>query len=141
MLFRSLRERLKQDQSELKLLVQDILSQLIAHADEHTVDEIYRAIEDSVGRDYPWSGNVRELYQCIRQIFVNGAYTGDPLVISESRTAISKKVDTDEEIITANELLSDYCKRVYQKIGNYEKVGRAIGLDARTVRKYVTDQK
>ena len=38
---------------------------------------------------------------------------------------------------SAWELLGGYCQLLYRRLGAYEKVGRQIGLDRRTVKKYV----
>jgi DNA invertase Pin-like site-specific DNA recombinase len=39
--------------------------------------------------------------------------------------------------LTASQLLSHYCTRLYQQLGTYKAVARLTELDRRTVKKYI----
>jgi hypothetical protein len=39
--------------------------------------------------------------------------------------------------MTAQQLLSAYCRILYERLGTYEAVARATELDRRTVKKYI----
>ena len=75
------------------------------------------------GGDIP--GAIQELDGEYRP-FVLDAATGDPMLQPLAQGELS-----------AEQLLALYCPRLYPDLGSYEGVARRIGLDRRTVRKYV----
>ena len=77
---------------------------------------------------YQWPGNVRELEQCIRRLIVARKYTPP----TTSQTNLNKE-------ITAQDLLINYSKSLYDKYESYAKVSQILQLDRRTVKKYITD--
>lgn len=84
----------------------------------------------NLGETYSWPGNVRELEQCVRNILIRGSY----------RPSGSAPADGDfltrarQGELSADELLSRYCRLVYERHGTYEGAGRVLGLDRRTVK-------
>ena len=48
---------------------------------------------------------------------------------------IVEGIDTGD--LTAQELLSSYCKLLYNKYGTYEEIARRTNLDRRTVKKHI----
>ena len=83
-------------------------------------------------------GMGRELIQAIRRILLTGKYVSSaapkPLTLRDQIIA-----DVDSEQITADDLVSSYCKLLYQRHGTYEAVGRIANLDRRTVKKHLQD--
>lgn len=129
-----LRERIAQDPDELTNLVEHLVTRIVGGAEKVLSDQVFAAI-DRLGPDYAWPGNVRELEQCIRQVVVRGTYDGD----RKPRTQNPLTLSLLEDELDANQLLSHYCHAMYQKYASYEEVGRRLGLDRRTVKKYVVE--
>ena len=132
-----LRERLQDDPSEMGQLLHHILVRMTASADvSHLIDEVQGVIESSVGSAYRWPGNVRELEQAVRQILLTGKFEGDPYL---KAPAPADRLVTGLETgqLSANECLGLYSQRLYEQLGSYEKVARRLGLDRRTVKRYM----
>jgi len=97
---------------------------------------VVKSLRDTLAHDYPWPGNVRELEQAVRRILLNGRYegvsTGDTQEKDDRLTGLLR-----DGSLTATELLSNYCRALYARLGSYEQVARHIELDRRTVKKYI----
>lgn len=101
---------------------------------EETCDWITRKL----GSDYPWSGNFRELQQCVRNILIHREYHPDEVSSDRSGTAELAK-DITDGTLRLEELQSHYVTLVYAKTGKYEEVARRLGIDRRTVKKYLDE--
>lgn len=96
-------------------------------------DQVVNWIEKNLGPDYPWSGNIRELEQCVSGIMIRGDYlpTGNTL----SKPAFPRWMhNAVTGSLTADQLLQHYCCWVYQSEGTYERVAQRLGIDRRTVK-------
>jgi transcriptional regulator with AAA-type ATPase domain len=98
--------------------------------------EVVAWIDGNLGRDYGWPGNVRELEQCLRNVLVRGSYQPPRAPASASGTP-KFLADVEQGALTAAELLSEYCTRVYHRVGSYEAAARQLELDRRTVKGHV----
>ena len=112
------------------------LAQRIAGQDE--ADALAAEVEDWVdqhlGNEYPWPGNVRELEQCVRNVMIRGEYR--PQASATAEDDLGQRVL--EGTLTADELLTRYVQRVYERVGSYQEAARRLGLDRRTVKARVT---
>ena len=131
-----LRDQIQGDTSELGHLVSVLIQRNLGLADRATLDEIMSGIERSVGSDYAWPGNIRELDQCVRNLLIHGRYlpprrhaAADGLepLFQQMRTA---QVDLDQ-------VISSYSRWVYEREGSYARAGQTLGVDRRTVAKHV----
>jgi len=127
----SLQERIAASPAELETLV-SFLAMRIAGEEEAPAlgEQVLTWIGKNLGKEYPWPGNVRELEQCVRNILIRGSYralAGGP--VTGDFFSLAK-----EGKLTADELLSHYCKLVYDLKGTYEGAGRSLGIDRRTVK-------
>jgi hypothetical protein len=134
----TLRLRLQESPSELDALVRHMLVRLGGDADAGTLSAVLEALEKGVGRDYAWPGNVRELEQAVRCVLLTGAYRGDNTTSSGEDAWL---VALERGDLSANELTSGYCQRLFRCYGSYGEVARRTGLDWRTVKKYVETAK
>ncbi|MEM7457565.1 MAG: sigma 54-interacting transcriptional regulator [Planctomycetota bacterium] len=133
----SLREQLDDKPSDLKALALSIAKRLSGDDAEQLVAEALGWIDANLGDDYPWSGNIRELEQCISSYMIRREYVpaktlrskanGDA-VLAEWLHPVSKCT------MTAEDLLRRYCTRVYADLGSYEKTASVLKLDRRTVK-------
>jgi transcriptional regulator with PAS, ATPase and Fis domain len=129
-----LRERLEEQSSELEQLTRILLERMAAEEAPRLLDRVMSALERLPDR-YPWPGNVRELEQALRRIILNGEYVPDPR--PEAPGEEPWLADLNAGRLSAGELLSGYCRRLYTHLGTYEAVAKRLGLDRRTVKKHI----
>ena len=93
--------------------------------------EVCAWIEKKLGRSYPWQGNFRELEQCVCNILIHHEYHPD------NPDSDDFAAQFEDGTLTAEEVLSRYVTRVYSRTNNYEETARRVGLDRRTIKKYI----
>ena len=96
-------------------------------------------IQQNLGLDYAWPGNIRELEQCVRNVVIRGAYhplvrpAGEGAAVADGvRGALAH--DVVSGAIETEELLTRYTTLVYHQTGSYEEAARRLGNDRRTVK-------
>ena len=95
--------------------------------------EVVSAIDAGVGVGHAWPGNFRELEQCCRNVLVRGRY--DPLDApppADEADALAGRLRSLD--LTADALLTAYCRLARDRLGTDAAAARALGLDRRTVR-------
>ena len=131
----TLRQRIEETPKELERLVVFLTERMTGAKDSYLANKVLTTLKKDLPANYSWPGNVRELEQAIRRVLLTGNYKG----------AIPKKVKWEDHLIkemkngtlTATELISQYCKLLYEQCGTYENVAKQVGLDRRTVKKYI----
>ena len=134
----TLRQRIEESPSELEQMVELIITRMTGEESSKLTDMILETFKRDLPAEYTWPGNVRELEQAIRRILLTKHYHGDDMVGSELEEGIADKIHAGT--LTASELLNQYCNLLYARYGTYQKVARATGLDARTVKKYILNK-
>lgn len=134
----SLREQIADDSAELEELVRFVARRVVPEESEAELVavDVIRWIDRSLGRDYDWPGNFRELEQCVKNVLVRNEYV--PLRrerMGESRTLAD---DFERGEMTIEELLQRYCRLVHQQTGGYAQAARVLGIDQRTTKRYVS---
>jgi transcriptional regulator with AAA-type ATPase domain len=123
----SLREQLAGNDDELRHLVLHVATTVAGAEEAETITaDVLRVIAKRLGPDYPWSGNFRELEQCVRSVVVRGDYS--PSLVTPREPAILDGNMSEEE------LLRWYTNLVYKQTGSYQEVARRLGIDRRTAR-------
>jgi len=131
-----LRQRLREDPSELHQLLEHTITGIIGEPAPELEDTVAQVIGRTVGARYSWPGNVRELEQAVRRILLTSRYTANSLPNSQGvRDQLIAGIQA--ESFDADALLAGYCALLYQRTGNYEAVARLAKLDRRTVKKYL----
>lgn len=131
----SLRQRIDEDGRELEMLVRHFVEQIIGQADAWLVGRVLEVIDERLGPRYPWPGNVRELAQCIRRVILKHDYESD--LAGRPTPQAGFVLGGFDPPMTAQDLLAAYCRRLFERCGNYSVVARQTGLDRRTVKKYI----
>ena len=89
-------------------------------------------IESSLGIDYAWPGNFRELEQCVRNLLIRGSYEA---AASPASSASAMTADLASEVadmkLDAEALLRRYTTLVYFRSGSYVCAARRLGIDRR----------
>ena len=131
----SLDEVLKDSPGELENLVGFITAR-VAGPDEAPAltDETCSWINRKLGPDYSWPGNFRELQQCVRNVLIHREYHPDKVRANEGRQLAQELSDGR---LPMEELQRRYVTQVYAQTGKYEETGRRLGIDRRTVKKYL----
>lgn len=134
----SLAEQLRECPDDLANMV-GFLARRAAGEDEAPAlaAEVVAWIDRKLGRDYPWPGNVRELEQCVRNVMIRREYR--PPDRQPHGPLAALQADLAAGSLTADQLLTAYCRHVYRQVGSYQEAARRLDLDRRTVKKKVED--
>jgi len=134
----SLQQRLQENPEELKHLIASLLNRVTDIPAPHLVSRITNHIRTTAPKNYAWLGNVRELEQCIRRICLTGNYPfTHPLKQGSKHNQFILTDDSGET--SAQSLLQNYCRFLYDRHNSYEAVARITQLDRRTAKKYIID--
>lgn len=133
----SLASILAESPEELESLVLSSARKL-AGADEAAAltEEVLSAIQRELPPNYNWPGNYRELEQCVRSVLMHGSYKPAPLSTESSPSALLAG-EFERGSLSVDALLSRYITHLFAQTPNYEELGRKLGIDRRTVKKYV----
>jgi transcriptional regulator with AAA-type ATPase domain len=126
----SLRCRLQEDSKELGIILKRLFHRVSSTVTNEIIEMTERNLVKSVGKDYAWPGNIRELEQAVRRMCISGRYDHASL----HGPAATGVFDSQP---TAKDLLETYAKHLYGELGTYEAVAKAMDLDARTIKKYL----
>jgi transcriptional regulator with AAA-type ATPase domain len=131
----SLQEQLHDDPGELPRLVGFIARRLLGDASDGLAREVVVWIEEHLGLDYSWPGNIRELEQCVRNILVRKEYFPLREKHLSGKGAFLTRVANVQ--VTAGELLDWYCTLAYSQTGSFVDAAQRLGMDRRTLRRRV----
>jgi transcriptional regulator with AAA-type ATPase domain len=132
----SLRQQLSEDPASLGLLLKQVVTQIMGKEMPQVVEQVRQCLQRDLPKRYAWPGNVRELEQAVRRVLLSGHYSGDSFVGSPE-DGLQALAETGE--LTAQQLLSTYCRQLHKRFGTYEEVARRTELDRRTVKKYILE--
>ncbi len=133
----SLRDRILSDDAELRrILVALVARSVPADLVEAVTDEVSAAVESSWSADYPWPGNVRELAQCVRAVLVQGRC---PPPEAPQRSVVEPLAGWATGTLSVDEVQRSYARQVYGQHGSYKAASQVLGVDWRTVKRWVTD--
>ncbi len=124
----SLKKRIAEDEAELGLLVDIVLTRILGRSDASLASKITYIIQELSPPSYHWPGNVRELEQCVRRVLLKGSC--DFEVVKDADFLFDMH-------IPAADLLQRYCSSLYATYNTYEAVARITHLDRRTVKRYI----
>ncbi len=135
-----LSKRLSEDPDELYDLLDITISRILGNPSAEISALMADRILKSPGKQYLWPGNVRELEQCVRSILLKQTYKGTDSKIKKDLGTRLKQGITNGNL-SARELMTGYCKMLYNTHNTFESVARITGLDRRTVKKHIDDAK
>ena len=133
----TLREQLDDAPDDLDLFVSFIARRLVPQEElGGFTNEVVDWIRSNLPRDYAWSGNFRELEQCVRNLMIRRRYSppvGEaPMAILAPRNELARQIAAGS--LTLPDLLAHYCSLVYAQCGSYQETARRLGVDHRTIK-------
>lgn len=129
-----LRQRLQEEPREIEILLGHVVRRIVGEHSAELAADLRGILARHPGPHYPWPGNVRELEQAVRRILLTRRYAGEQTA-PDLTARLHRGID--EGLLDAQELLAGYCALRYEACGTYEEVARQVGLDRRTVKKYI----
>jgi DNA-binding NtrC family response regulator len=144
-----LRKQIDDKPDDLRTFVGHIAAKVVGHEEaEKLTGEVLQHIHDSdsLGDDYPWPGNIRELEQCVRNVMIRKAYQPCRAMETTFGNVATYRASLRDILargmscgLTAEELESEYCRVAYAQTGDYKQTGEMLGLDWRTVKRRVME--
>lgn len=131
----ALHEILKDRPEELATSIRYICRKLFGAVGADTLSpQILDTLQKQIPKGYTWPGNFRELEQAVRNIIVRGEY--HPLPASTKATFSIEEIyqQTNLDLLQWNQL---YAKKAYENLGSYRKAAQQLGVDQRTLKKWV----
>jgi DNA-binding NtrC family response regulator len=146
----TLREQLVDRPEDLIELTRAIAARILKDVQEEVeplAAETVAWIEQNLGTDYTWPGNIRELEQCVRNVLIRkpNRPPNRAVVCREKNDSALTKTGVGEKFVkdllagklTLDELTEGYAAHVYQQTGRYDKAASKLGVTWRTVRSKV----
>ena len=132
----TLQEQIDGKPDELAHLTRVLIKRSLGVVDDATFDEVMQGIETSVGLQYQWPGNIRELDQCVRNLLIHGRYsTALGPVDTGGLEGLFQRMRCGEA--TLDDVATEYSAWVYRREGSFARAGEVLGVDRRTVSKHV----
>jgi transcriptional regulator with AAA-type ATPase domain len=131
----SLQEQISEAPEVIGDLVAYISQRVAGSEGEEVAAEALAWIQDKLGIDYRWPGNIRELEQCVRNVMIRREY--HPAMGQAGRQENQLQVALRTGSLTLEQLCRAYCKQIYSRAGSYAETARRLQIDRRTVKKYV----
>ena len=137
----SLHRQIQESPEVLWDLVGYIAQRIAGSEGDRLAEEVTSWIQNRLGLDYPWPGNIRELEQCVRNVMIrreyypSGAY-GTPV----DRQPIKKDGlmgSLYEGKLSLDKMCRLYCRHIYDQAGSYAETARRLKVDRRTVKRYL----
>ena len=133
----ALRDILSVNPKEIENSVYYICSKLFGgEGAKELSSKVVVRLRSVIPKNYPWPGNFRELEQAVRNIIVHDEFV--PL-------GHGSEIEFDINQIYANTQVSlngwsqIYAKNAYENAGSYREAARLLGVDQRTIKKWVLD--
>lgn len=134
----ALHEILQDRPAELGTSIRYICTKLFGAAGADTLcPQILDTLQKQIPKGYTWPGNFRELEQAVRNIIVRGEYLPVATTSKQTRSIEQIYQNTELDLPQWNQL---YAKKAYENIGSYRQAAQRLGIDQRTLKKWVTGE-
>ncbi len=138
----SLADRLADNPDELRQLIAHLVRRAVGEDALDVAAEVEQWVDEHLGMDYAWPGNIRELEQCVRNVLIRKQYRPAHVRGTAAHSDFNRSLadDITEGRLTIDELLRRYCTLVYAQTGSFEATARRLKIDRRTVKAKVDRQ-
>jgi hypothetical protein len=131
----SLRERLDDLPDELGDLVAFIAADLFGPESADALVEQVEAVVRARLRRHPWTGNMRELQQCVAEVQTTGTY-----VPERPDPALALAIALRKVQVPLEDVRRRYAEIAVERAGNAAAAARLLGVDARTLKALLKDE-
>jgi len=131
----SLRTRIAESPGELALLIAHICTRIVGEPSPQLAEHVHQRVVHSLGEQYAFPGNVRELEQCVRRVLLTDRCRRDDVHMQSELPLVEQLTRGELDVET---LVRGYCELLYGRTKSYVQVGKITGLDRRTVRRYLS---
>lgn len=133
----SLKSQLQSDPGQLLFFAELFALKQISdpQAAKEIASDTAEWVSRSLGPNYPWPGNFRELEQCVWNVMIRKSYQPLQAKQMQSDSLINRLVRQQQA--SAGDLVAAYCLEIYQKTGSYKATAKIVELDQRTVKRNV----
>jgi transcriptional regulator with AAA-type ATPase domain len=128
----SLAEQIAESPRLLEELVIYMARRVVGPEAQELGGEVIAWINRNLGPAYTWPGNYRELEQCMKNVLIRRDYRPSRPQAEDAAAAFEQDLRAGN--LTAEQVLSRYCRIVYRQTGSYEETARRLKLDRRTVK-------
>jgi DNA-binding NtrC family response regulator len=130
-----LRERLDDLPDELRDLAAFIAADLFGpESAESLVDQVETVVRTKLRR-HPWTGNVRELAQCVAEVQTTGTY-----VPERPDPALALAIALRNVRVPLDDVRRRYAEIAVEKAGNVTEAARLLAVDTRTLKALLKDE-
>lgn len=157
-----LRDQLDDAPEDLPALIDSICKRVLGTSNptiiERLAERVTHQIDEnpSLGAEYAWPGNFRELEQCVRSTLIHGDYrpasipSRSPAAATpDATTSIPDQLNPVDALaadirtlgLTWDELLDRYVQLVHRRSNNISDTARRLGKHRTTVQKRLADSK
>lgn len=134
----TLREQLADSPDDLPNLIEFLAQRIIPDVPEEAAS-LAREVQDWIAAnlvsDYPWSGNIRELEQCVRNVMIRGSYRPPArrrAAATSPRAKLAEQLSLGE--LTMEEVMQHYASLAFALDGSYVAAANRLRINWRTVR-------
>lgn len=136
----SLHDQIAGDADELEHMLQFIAKRVVGESMAPSLaGDVHNWIRTELPVNYPWPGNIRELEQCVRNIVIRNEYR--PATTQHTKSSAKLENAVGKRSLKLNELIEWYCTTVYAETGSYEHAARKLGVDPRTLKSKINQER
>ena len=133
----ALRDILSANPKEIQNSIHYICSKLFgAEGAKELSSKVVDRLQSVIPKNYPWPGNFRELEQAVRNIIVRDEFV--PLGQGSEIEFDINQIYTNTQV-SLNGWSQIYAKKAYENAGSYREAARLLGVDQRTLKKWVLE--
>lgn len=92
-------------------------------------------IDNNLGPDYHWPGNIRELEQCVRNVMIHNRFSPQPKATAD-KTPQQKLLRKLEML----EFTSYYATLAYAQEGSFAAAANRLDIGWRTLKSYIDEE-
>jgi len=134
----SLQDQLIDAPHVLNELLRFLARRVVGEDADELADEVARWIDEHLGADYAWPGNIRELERCVRSVLIRKEYRPLRVEVRSARKEVAREFTSGA--LTSEELLQRYATLVYADAGSYQEVARRLEIDRRTAKSRIDEE-
>ena len=116
-------------------MLQFIAKRVVGESMEpYLATNVHNWIRKELPANYPWPGNIREPEQCVRNEY-------RPATTRHTKSSAKLENTVGKRSLKLNEFIEWYRTTVYAETGSYEHAARKLGVDPRTLKSNINQDR